>query len=98
MKAHESMVCWNPNTNEIDVFQWPDSRMLSEGYLCSWGACNRFFKRCSGDRLKIVLSAKAFDIALHSNVPLANVLDAFGKIDEFAAVFREWRELEESDL
>jgi hypothetical protein len=89
MKAHESMICWTPNTHEIELLPWPDTERLSDRYDCTWGACNSFLHKCSGKQLAIVLAIKALQLVSEYDMPPKKVMNVFMEIDEFRDALEE---------
>jgi hypothetical protein len=83
LKLTESMIVWNPGTDEIDVVPWPDETGLSDDYLMSVGACFTDLHRMNRHQQCAMLFIHFNSAVVGGRVPVEAAHRAFLKIDEY---------------
>ncbi len=83
MKLLESMIVWNPGTDQIAVVRWPDCGRLSTGYRYSTGACEMRLHKMSREAQRALLFIHFNTIVVRDNVPPQAAHRAFLAIDEY---------------
>lgn len=83
MKLMETLIAWDPDSDKIDVFPWPDYRGLSDNYLLTTGACFTNRHDMSREEQLRMLFIDFNTIVVGSKVPVEAAHRAFLKIDEY---------------
>ena len=81
MKINESMLCWNDQTGDVKIVQWPDNLGLSEGYS-SVGACHRVFHSMTKTEKQLALISEAMWLVENSGISMREIYAALMQIDE----------------
>jgi hypothetical protein len=83
MKAKETMICWNPNSNQIKAGPWPDTTGWSRGYAFSGGACLAEVHKMTEGQISMMLFVEAIHTIVRDKVDPLAVHAAYLKLDEY---------------
>ena len=87
MNAKETMICWNPGTDQIEVGPVPDRTGWSRKYARSVGACFTSYKTMNTAQLKAITLTEAIIAIVRDNVCPQAVHREFVKIAEYRDCF-----------
>src|SRR5690554_2107728 len=88
MKIEECMYGWNPETDEIKVFEYPDKTRLSDKYQKTSDGCYKYFKNLNIVQKQREVLADALRIIVEDGVNYLKVHEEFKKIDEYREAFK----------
>jgi hypothetical protein len=83
MKLLESMLVYNPNTDQADVVPWPDNDDLGKKYEMYTLACYTHFHKCKKDIREKLMFISAYQAIVRDNVSPKAIHNAMLKIDEY---------------
>jgi hypothetical protein len=84
MKYQESMICWTPNTDQIEVGPHPDKTGWNRKYRFSCGACYLKIRDTKNKFLRDLMLFIDFNtIVVRDKVPVEVAHKAFLAIDEY---------------
>lgn len=82
----DSMVCWNPGTDEVALIPWPDKAHLSDAFQSSYLACMSEIQAMT-DPLELEIAAYTTTIRMivRDGVDPAAAHKAMSELDEYQA-------------
>lgn len=89
MKAKESIIAWNSNSDEVKVGPWPDRTGWSRFYEMTGGAAFAHMHELSHDQLKAYLFIEAMSMIIEDKVDPFAVHRALLELDEYRDAYSE---------
>jgi len=83
MKAKESIIAWNQNSDQVEVGPWPDRTGWSKSYAMTGGAGCANVQDMSHDQLKAYLFIEAMHMIIRDKVDPFAVHRALLKLDVY---------------
>jgi len=78
-----SMVCWNPGTDQVKIVPWPDYGRLSQGYQCTGLGCYLHVQKMNFESRKAMAFITAMHIIIQSECDPKSVHNAFLSLEEY---------------
>lgn len=97
MKIVDCMYGWNPQSDEIKVFEYPDKTRLSAKYQKTGGGCYKYFENLNDDQKQREVLSDALKMIVEDGVNSLKVHEEFQKIDEYIDAFKNKLELIEDN-
>ena len=83
VSAKEAMLCWNPKTDEVAIYQWPDTHDHSHRYAFTALACYAATKDMTFEQLKALCFIEAMHLIIRDKCDPQAVHRALMAVDEY---------------
>ena len=60
--ATDSMLCWNPHTDQVALVPWPDTAGRGDGYACTHLACWAHMHKATFEQRKMIVFIEAYHL------------------------------------
>lgn len=81
--AKNHMLCWNPNSSEVDVVAWPDTANASRSYMMTALACYSHTQKMNFEQRKTMVFVEAMHLIVRDKVDPMAVHNALLKLEEY---------------
>ena len=83
ISARDQMLCWNPGTSEVAIFNHPDHSRLSRRYRMSAFACYEHWSNLSREQMKAMIFIEAWHLVVRDRCDPAAVHKALIRLREY---------------
>jgi hypothetical protein len=81
--AKTTILCWNPDSDEVALFAWPDTNQLSRHYKRTSLACFSGFSESSFEKRKAQIFIEAMHLIIRDGCSPAAVHNALLGLKEY---------------
>ena len=83
MNAKDTMLCWNPKSDQVALVPWPDGSRIASRYTMSSLACHSSIRKMTFEKRKMLVYIVAMQLIVRDKVDLIAVHRALLELDEY---------------